>query len=203
LHPIKQRIKLICIKPAGVGTTLKVSGISAELPHTLCFPGRLFLFLAPIGVMLDNVVQIFEDRGASNRLRMKTGDNTRDFLLFDLCVLMIEKEQILSAVDDDPPIAVLRMYMKLAIVEVVGDVVFMTELIYCLLLSAEPDAHYRTAIAHAIAGLSCFFLRYKASLVFFANASSIYTVRKVENLITAFSAVKYHGRQLLPYLLTP
>ena len=69
-----------------------MSGISAELPHTLGLTSCLFLFLAPIGVMLDNVVQIFKDRGASNRLRMKTGDDARDFLFFDLCVLMIEKE---------------------------------------------------------------------------------------------------------------
>lgn len=134
---------------------------------------------------------------------MEAGYDARDFLLFALCVLMIQEKQIGSPIDDDPPFAVLRMDVKLAILEMVCDVILMAELVDCLLFFAEPDAHYRAAVTHAIACLPCFFQRDKASFVFLANTSSIYAVGIVKYFLAAFRAVKYHGRQLLPYLLTP
>ena len=140
---------------------------------------------------------------AASSLGVIAGDNTGDFFVFLICILVIEEELVRLPVDDDPPLASGGMYMELAIFQPAGYAIFLAEMIDGLLLFTEPHAYQGAAVTHTITGQPGFLWGRKLRFVLFANTTGDLAVRKVEYFLIAFCAVEYHENQLLYFFMTP
>ena len=129
---------------------------------------------------------------AASSLGVIAGDNTGDFFVFLICILVIEEELVRLPVDDDPPLASGGMYMELAIFQPAGYAIFLAEMIDGILLFSEPHANEGAAVTHTVTGQTGFLRGGKLLFVLFANTTGDLAVRKVEYFLIAFCAVKYH-----------
>ena len=153
------------------------------------------IILAFHGVFLE--FQLPNNCLAASSLGVIAGDNTGDFFVFLICILVIEEELVRFAADDDPPLASGGMYMELAIFQPAGYAIFLAEMIDGILLFSEPHANEGAAVTHTVTSQPGFLRGGKLLFVLFANTTGDLAVRKVEYFLIAFCAVEYHEDQLL------
>lgn len=189
-------IELVCIIAAVLRTTLVGVRILSQIAHTVCFLLGFFLLPSAVNIVLNDVFQISNDRFAARGLGVVSRDDAGDLFKFFICILVVKKEFLCLAVDDDPPLASGGNNRKLAILQPAGNAIFLAELIDGLLLFPEPHAHGRAAVTHTITGRSGFLRGGELLLILFANATGDFAMGKVENFHIAFCAVEYHIGQL-------
>ena len=138
---VQDGIKLASIKTLITRTPLVGAGVSPKVTVagglTLCF-----LFLTkPERIMLDDVVQVFKNRFAPNRLGVITGDDADELLILLECVSVVKEQFVCLAADNDSPLAVWGPNMQLPVFQVIGYTVLLAELVNRFLLLSQAHAN--------------------------------------------------------------
>lgn len=134
-------IKLASIKTLIAGTPLIGAGVSPKVAVAGGFP-LCFLFLAkPERIMLDDVVQVFKNRFAPNRLGVITGNDADELLVFLECVSVVKEQFVGLAADNDSPLAVWSPNVQLPIFQVIGYTVLLAELVNRFLLLSQAHTN--------------------------------------------------------------
>ena len=167
----------------------------ALLQPAYCFV--LLCLIAAENIVFNDIIQVSDNGCAACSLGMEPRNDTGNFLISFIGVFMIQKELVRLSVDNNSPLAAGGENMQLLILKPTGYAVFLAKLIHSLLLLAELFTNCAAAVAHTVAGHSCFFWGCKLLFVFFVDTANDPAVGKMEYFPTAFRAVKYHESQHL------
>ena len=194
---IQNGVELVGIEAPVIGTVLIMPSILSQIANIVGLLLGFFLLPAAKCVVLDDVIQIADNRCAVCGLGMKSGYDAGDLFIFFVCIFMIQKEFVGFPANDNTPFTHRGEDVKPTIIQPAGHAIFLAEPVYGVLFFSEPHADDRAAIAHTITGGPGIFRSGKSHFVLFANATGDLAVRKVEYFLIALCAVKYHEGQLL------
>lgn len=194
---IQKRVQLIGTEAFIRSAFLILLCVSLQISLTCCFSLFSVRFLLAEGIMLHDIIQITDNRGMPNCLGVVTGNNAGDLFAPLVCILMIQEELVLFAVCNDPPLAPWRMDVQLAILQVAGNSIFLTEPINGVLLFPKFHTNRGTATTKPIACVPSDFGGCKLLPVLLQYSAADFAVRKVEYFLPAFFAVEYHEAHLL------
>ena len=89
MNMVHDGVKLIGVEAPVIGTVLVVARILSQIAHTVGLFLGFFLLLAAKSVMLNDVIQIANNRCAAYGLGMESGNDAGDLFIFFVCIFMI------------------------------------------------------------------------------------------------------------------